>query len=111
MSRGKRGAPPSCRRARAAAGAPIALLYIRHPGAELRDLDIGLRTIVDRFAPLVELSVVSPEGTPARFAQFAARTPVVLVLRHGQLVGEAIGAFLPVRELDRVVRCAVEWSR
>jgi hypothetical protein len=35
----------------------------------------------------------------------------VLVVRRGEVVGEAIGAFLPVRELDRVVRCAVEWAR
>lgn len=88
---------------------PITLVYIRSEQQRLPELDDTLQTIVERYAPLVELRRVTPEATPRRFARFAQRTPTVLVLRHGALVGEAIGAGLPARELDRVVRCAVEW--
>jgi hypothetical protein len=34
--------------------------------------------------------------------------PVVMVLRHGRLVGEAMGTLLPARELEGVVRSAVD---
>jgi hypothetical protein len=92
--------------------APITLLYIRAidepPGG---DLDVGLQTLVVRYAPFVELRVVGPGDTPAPFAELAHRPPTVLVLRYGQVVGEIMGAALPLRELDRAVRCAVEWPR
>jgi hypothetical protein len=89
---------------------PIALLYIG--GATVApELGEQLERIAARYAPLVELRMIAPADVPTRFAKFARLTPTVLVLRRGKLVGEAIGALLPMRELDEVVRCAVEWSR
>jgi len=90
---------------------PVTLLYIRSDHDSHDVLDAGLATIVGRYAPLVVLIPVSPDEVEPQFARWAERTPTVLVVRDGKVVGEAIGAFLPVRELDRVVRCAVEWTR
>lgn len=84
-------------------GAPITLLYLR-PGSEKTELDRRLQEIAQHYAPMVELVVVSE-----RPIQGAASPPMVLVLRRGELIGEAMGALLPRRELDRVVRRAVEW--
>jgi hypothetical protein len=90
---------------------PITLLYIRRDTDELPELDAGLTTIVQRYAPMVELRPIEPADVDPQYAGWAERTPTVLVLRRGQVVGEAIGKSLPVRELDRVVGCAVEWAR
>lgn len=95
--------------------APITLLYVRPAELELAQLDARLTKIAERYAPLVEMRIVqqadlSEYNLPERYARFSGATPAVLVLRHGEVVGEAIGAFLPIRELDSVVRCAVEWS-
>jgi hypothetical protein len=91
--------------------APVTLLYVRPAEHRLSALDAGLHLIVQRYSPAVELRVIAPASLPERFAQFRQRTPAVLVLRDGRLVAEATGAALPVRELDRVVHCAVEWAR
>jgi hypothetical protein len=90
--------------------APITVLYIRAADADLPYLDRQIAILVERYAPHVELRVLAPEHVPVELADKAQRTPTVLVLRRGEIVGEAIGAFLPMRELDRVVRCAVEWA-
>lgn len=89
--------------------APVKLLYIRSDEESHELLDAGLSTIVERYSPLVELVAVTPDQVEDDYAEWAERTPTVLVVRRGEVVGEAIGAFLPVRELDRVVRCAVDW--
>ena len=90
---------------------PVTLLYIKSRDADLAYLDRGLTMIVARYAPLVELRTLEPHEVPAKHAEWAHRTPSVLVMRRGEVVGEALGALLPLRELDRVVRCAVEWAR
>ena len=90
---------------------PVTLLYIKSAEADLPYLDRGLSVIVERYAPLVELREVEPHEVPSEHAAWAQRTPSVLVMRRGEVVGEAMGALLPLRELDRVVRCAVEWAR
>ncbi len=90
--------------------APVKLLYIRLAHESHDVLDSGLATIVERYAPLVELIPVSPDEMDVDYTRWAQRTPTVLVVRRGKVVGEALGAFLPVRELDRVVRCAIEWA-
>jgi hypothetical protein len=96
--------------------APITLLWVRPnhvPSPDgFRELDDALSAIVARYAPMVELRVVSevpPDLVrgPGNSPSLAA--PTLLVLRRGQVVGEAMGTKLPARELDRVVRCAVEW--
>ena len=92
------------------ADAPISVLYIRAAAADLPYLDRQIAILVERYAPHVELRVLAPEHVPAELADKTQRTPTVLVLRDGAIVGEAIGAFLPMRELDRMIRCAVEWS-
>ncbi len=89
---------------------PITLLYIRHHTDEPDELEADLHRITLRYAPLVHMRCVEPANLAGQFAFFAERTPVVLVIRDGQIVGEAMGD-LPMRELDRVVRCAVEWAR
>ena len=91
--------------------ASVTLLYIRTNDGPHNVLDAGLTTIVARYAPVVRLVPVAPHEVDPEYAAWAERTPTVLVIRNGRVVGEAIGAFLPVRELDRIVRCAVEWAR
>lgn len=91
-------------------GAPILLLLVRGTGhgAEIGELRMRLETIAGRYEPHVELRVISTAEVPEPYRQRPMLGPAVLVLRRGELVGEAMGA-LPVRELDSVVRCAVEW--
>jgi hypothetical protein len=79
--------------------------------------------IAERYAEWVELVVVRPEelagsgflrargedrGAGSSIGSGAA-CPALVLLRGGEVVGEAMGALLPSRELDHVVRCAVEW--
>ncbi len=95
--------------------AAITLLYVRPLELDLALLDARLEKIATRYAPLLEMITVQQSeladyNLPQRYAAFSGETPAVLLLRHGEVVGEAIGAFLPIRELHRVVRCAVEWS-
>ncbi|HUH06036.1 MAG TPA: hypothetical protein VML75_28795 [Kofleriaceae bacterium] len=89
---------------------PITLLLVRGPGtgAETGEMRARLETIARRYQPHVELRVISAAEVPEPYRQRPMLGPTVLVLRRGELVGEAMGA-LPVRELDSVVRCAVEW--
>ncbi|RMH37861.1 MAG: hypothetical protein D6689_20645 [Deltaproteobacteria bacterium] len=96
---------------REAERARVTLLYIREPAAPRAALDARVATIAARHAPHVAVVPVAPGDVPAPYARWSAWAPCVLVLRDGAIVGEAIGASLPVRELDRVVRCAVEWRR
>jgi hypothetical protein len=101
----------------------ITLLYVR-PGHEgVTELDRRVGAIVERYARWVELVVVTPEAlaedadlTPEALAGDAemgrvvgAGSPALFLLRQGEVVGEAMGALLPTRELDQVVRQAVEW--
>jgi len=106
MARAHHSAPHSL-----PSSSPVTLLYIKGEDEELSVLDRAIHVIVERYAPHVDLQVVAPGDVPADLAQWAERTPTVLVVRHGTVVGEAVGAFLPTREIDRVVRCAVEWAR
>lgn len=89
---------------------PITLLLVSGPGsgAETGEMRLRLETIVRRYEPHVELRVIAAAEVPEPYRQRPMLGPTVLVLRRGELVGEAMGA-LPVRELDSVVRCAVEW--
>ena len=87
---------------------PVTLLYI-HSEHETPALDGRIATVVDRYAPMVELVSVTADEVGERYPQIAGFAPAVLVLRHGQVVGEAMGDCLPQHELDTVVRCAVKW--
>lgn len=92
--------------------APIELLLVRPDDCELRELENTLRSIVSRYGPMVHMRVVNkvPESLGrANRPDCGVQQPLVLVVRDGQVVGEAMGSLLPARELDRVVRCAVEW--
>jgi len=82
-------------------GARITLLYVRPPSEEMTELDRRVGAIAERYSRWVELRVV---GDGEAFG-----SPAVLLLRQGEVVGEAMGALLPMRELDDVVRRAVEW--
>jgi hypothetical protein len=76
------------------------------------ELDRRVGAIVERYARWVELVVVTPEslaGDPERERVAGAGSPALFLLRQGEVVGEAMGALLPTRELDQVVRQAVEW--
>jgi hypothetical protein len=95
-------------------GAFITLLYVRPAREGMTELDARVGAIVERYARWIELVVVRPEELgdwpgiePAAGA--GAGSPALFLLRQGEVVGEAMGAFLPTRELDHVVRCAVEW--
>jgi len=85
-------------------GERITLLYVRPPNEEMTELDRRVGAIAERYSRWVELRVV---GRPEVDGTFSS--PAVLLLRHGEVVGEAMGALLPMRELDDVVRRAVEW--
>ena len=87
----------------------ITLLYARP--SSMGDLDVlgaRLARIAAQYGPQVELVHVSADELPGPYAQTAHSTPTLVVLRDGAVVGEAIGT-LPARELDRLVRRAVEW--
>jgi hypothetical protein len=91
---------------------PITLLYVRPLAGDYLDLDAKLLEVAERYAPMVRLLTLTPAEAGrvlARRAWHTRRAPSVVVLRHGQVVGEAMGSLLPARELDRVVRRAVEW--
>ena len=85
-------------------GARITLLYVRPPNEEMTELDRRVGAIAERYSRWVELRVVGQMGDDASFG-----SPALLLLRRGEVVGEAMGALLPMRELDDVVRRAVEW--
>ena len=86
----------------------VTLLYARAAGAELSVLDARLQAIVDRYKPHVELKTVAPDQL-SDYTDLDCPTPAVVVLRRGAVVGQALGALLPFRAIDDVVRCAVEW--
>ncbi|HLU65198.1 MAG TPA: hypothetical protein VKZ63_02945 [Kofleriaceae bacterium] len=95
-------------------GAPdVTLLYVRPEGAEETELDRRVGAIAERYAPWVSLKVVSPGelagAGPDGGGLAATGSPAVLLLREGEVVGQAMGALLPARELDDAVRRAVEW--
>jgi hypothetical protein len=90
-------------------GAAITLLYLRPEGAAETELDARLREVALRYAPVVALEI-RPLAEAGRLARWTSPgSPAVLVLRRGVVIGEAMGHDLPVRELDRAVRRAVEW--
>ena len=103
-------------------GASIILLYVRPACDGPTELDRRVGAIAERYAAWVELVVVRPEelagsglvremgeAGAAGSVLVAGVSPALLLLRGGEVVGEAMGALLPSRELDHVVRCAVEW--
>lgn len=90
----------------------ITLLYVRPAQEGLTELDRRVGAIAERYAQWVELVVVRPEdldGWPGAQSMAGSGSPALLLLRQGEVVGEAMGALLPTRELDQVVRQAVEW--
>ncbi len=80
--------------------AVIHLLCIRPPG-DFERFDARLAILAARYAD-VRITFVAA----ARAAH--AILPSVVLVRRGEIVGEAIGD-LPLRELDEVVRCAATW--
>ena len=84
--------------AKSQGNAEVTLVYVRPAGAPT-ELDRGLEVVAVRYG--VKLRVVSPDEDPA--------VPALLVMRGGEVVGQAMGALLPIRELDRAVRRAIEW--
>ena len=90
----------------------ITLLYVRPARDGLTELDRRVGAIAERYSQWVELVVVRPEelvANPELERVARAGSPALLLLRQGEVVGEAMGALLPTRELDQVVRQAVEW--
>jgi hypothetical protein len=88
-------------------GAAITLVYLRPDGCS-HELEDRLREVARRFGAAVEI-VVRPWCEAGRLARWAAPgSAAILVLRRGVVVGEALGDGLPSRELDRVIRRAVE---
>ncbi len=89
---------------------PVTLLYARESGGERSVLDARVAAIADHYKPYVQLRTMAPEELArSQYAHLAGPTPAVFVLRKGELVGHAVGAMLPHREIDAAVRCAVEW--
>ncbi len=90
-------------------GPAITLLYARPPTTGALDtLGARLARIAARYGSQVELQQVTASQLPSPYAQTASSTPTLVVLRNGAIVGEAIGS-LPARELECLVRRAVEW--
>ena len=79
----------------------ITLLLVQPDTDEPTELFETLGPIVERYTPLVRLCVMSevPEELERRFPRSTA--PMVLVIRNGVIIGEAMGTRLPARELDR----------
>jgi hypothetical protein len=95
-------------------GVCVVLLYVRPAREGLTELDRRVGVIAERYARWVELVVVEPGQLAERpgleaVAAASSGSPALLLLRDGDVVGEAMGALLPARELEHVVRCAVEW--
>ena len=90
---------------------PVVVVYVRPSDRNLVDLDARLEHIATRYQSYIKLDIVEPENLPPRYAHLNVRGPCVVVLRGGEIVGEAMGAGLPVRELDTVVRCALNGLR
>jgi hypothetical protein len=93
-------------------GACITLLYIRPRREGLTEFDRRVAVIAERYARWVEFVVLAPEDAAARPGLEGASgcgSPALFLLRRGEVVGEAMGALLPARELEQVVRRAVEW--
>ena len=87
---------------------PVTLLYVSAGDGIGAELETRLDEIVGRYQPHVELRTLRPDEVEALTGE-KPQVPRLLVLRGGEIVGQAMGALLPTRELDRVVRCAVEW--
>ena len=98
-----------------AAQPAITLLYAR-PTTEgsLDAVGARLARIVARYRAQggtnVDLQQVAADALPSPYAHTAHCSPTLVVLRDGEVVGEAIGT-LPSRELERLVRRAVEWPQ
>jgi hypothetical protein len=108
-------------------GACITLVYVRPRREGMTELDRRVGAIAERYSRWVELVVVAPEdvagqpglpglpGPPGLGAGLGLEdaasfgSPALFLLRGGEVVGEAMGALLPARELEQVVRRAVEW--
>lgn len=86
---------------------PVTLLYVRGGDAGGTPLDCHVAAVACRYGARVE--IVAPADVCGLYPNAAEFAPAVLVLRDGRLVGEAVGESMPARELDSVVRCAVEW--
>ncbi len=91
-----------------APSSPVTLLYVRVGDRSSCELDDRVREVVARYQPFVELRTLGPAEVQALTGERPAVSRL-LVLRCGEVVGQAMGALLPSRELDRVIRCAVEW--
>lgn len=92
------------------AGGSITLILVCPEANERGVLRRRLEVVAARYRDMVELLVLRPDDVPAPYRRRGPLPgPALLVLRGGELVHEAMGAMLPARELDRVVRCAVEW--
>ena len=92
---------------------PITLVLVRSPGANGRrtakKLEKRLEEIAERYAPNVVVLSSSPSRLPKRYKDHAGPSPTVLVLRNDEIICETMGDLFPTKELDRVVRRAVEW--
>jgi hypothetical protein len=76
----------------------VTVLYVRNPR-----LGENLKDVAARYASRVKLvAVAKMPGT-----RFWQRQPSIRVLRGQSIVCEAMGADLPRRELDRVIRSAL----
>ena len=87
----------------------VTVVYVCDEAQQDDGLGKRLAEVVERYSPLVTLVVTNQADLPTGFASAGAQAPTLFVLRGTEVVGHAAGARLPVRELDRVVRCAVEW--
>jgi hypothetical protein len=92
----------------AIASAGIVVLYVREATDEGGELEEQVRRVVARY-PAVELRVVGPEVAAGLWSASAYRSPSVLILRGGVVVGGAMGDRLPQRELVEMLHAAVSW--
>jgi hypothetical protein len=89
----------------------VHVLYLRPTEHEFVALDQHIARLTIRFAGLVDVSVIDGDDLPPSLSHYGGRrTPTLLVLRDGRLIGEAVGT-LPLRELVGLLTCAVSWPR
>jgi len=91
-------------------GSAITLLLIPSTQNKVHgNLKARLEQIASRFRPRVTVESYSIDTLPSRFTRLSGPSPIILVLREGRIIGEAMGDLFPTKELERVVRRAVEW--
>ena len=84
----------------------VSVLFVRPAGMSAPLLERRLGEITAHHG--LALYTMLPQDVPKKLASSVGAIPVVLIVSGGKLVGQAVGECLPVRELDNLVRAALD---